>query len=466
MGLLSLWVFTAYPQVDLNTGVDSLQSLKDLIWSNQEQPEFLHPDEAYRINLQVKNTNALVAQFTIEDGYYLYRDKTRFSSQTDGMSIEKPTLPEGKKKTDEFFGEQVVYYNGFDVELPLVRTTEEVDEIAVKVDYQGCAEQGICYPPMNKIFTVSLLGIEEAQASHTDDSGSVSTSIVVEKEASVTPDASVLWPVLLAFAAGLALTFTPCVLPMIPILASIVVGQSDDKSKIHGGLLSIVYVLGTTVTYTAVGIMAGATGDQLQAYFQNPWGIGVVVAILVLLSLSMFGLYDIQLPASLQSKLQAQAGRFKGGALGGVFLIGLISALIVGACVSPVLIAVLGLAIERADPVLGGMIMFSLALGSGVILVALGFGAEFLLPKAGPWMEKVKHVFGVMLLSVAIYILGALPEVPVLYLWGILLIVCSVYLGALQTLPEDTSGWRYLWKGLGVFALVWGVLALLGGMAA
>lgn len=465
IGLLSLWMLTAHPQADVKTEIDTLQSLKDLIGTSQAQPEFLDPEVAYRIDLQVKDADTLVAQFTIEDGYYLYRDKTGFSSQTEGVNIAKPLLPEGKKKSDEFFGEQIVYYHGFDVELPLIRTPQAAGDVTVKVDYQGCAEQGICYPPMNKVFTLSLLGIDDARASHTAGSGETSISPNGEEEVSAPTDDPILWPVLLAFAAGLALTFTPCVLPMIPILASIVVGQGDRGSKFHGGLLSIVYVLGTAVTYTAVGVVAGATGDQLQAYFQNPWGIGVVVAILVLLSLSMFGLYDIQLPSSVQSKLQARAGSLKGGALSGVFFMGLVSALIVGACVSPVLIAILGLAIERADPVLGGMIMLSMALGSGVILVGLGFGASFLLPRAGPWLEKVKRVFGVMLLGVAIYILGALPDVPVLYLWGILLIVCSIYLGALHALPADAGGWRYLWKGFGVFALVWGVLALLGGMA-
>ena len=462
VSLLSLWMVIAYAQTGEKTEVDSLQSLKDLIGT--QAPEFLDPEVAYRIDVRAKSPDTLLARFTIEDGYYLYRDKTGFSSQTEGVSIADPTMPEGKLKTDEFFGEQIVYYHGFDVELPLIRNQVSMNEVAVKVDYQGCAEKGICYPPMNKMFTLSLLGIDDAQASHLTDSGGTPTSINGNEDIGAALDRPVLWPVLLAFAAGLALTFTPCVLPMVPILASIVVGQGDRGSKSYGGLLSIVYVLGTAVTYTAVGVVAGATGDQLQAYFQNPWGIGVVVAILVVLSLSMFGLYDIQLPTPLQSKLQTQAERFKGGVLGGVFVMGLISALIVGACVSPVLIAVLGLAIERADPVLGGMIMFSLALGSGVILVALGFGAGFLLPKAGPWMERVKHVFGVMLLGVAIYILGALPEVPVLYLWGVLLIVSSIYLGALQSIPAHASGWRYLWKGFGVFALIWGVFALLGGM--
>jgi thiol:disulfide interchange protein DsbD len=479
---LGLWSLTAYPQSESSSPVSQkstaveqtkvaedrdVQLLRDLLGSAQTQPEFLDPEVAYRIDLQNRDPNTLVALFTIEDGYYLYQNKFEFSSQTEGVSIGDLSLPEGKKKTDSYFGEQIVYYNGFEVEVPLVRALPEVDEVVIKVNYQGCAEQGICYPPMDKVFTLNLPGIDDAQAAITTDPGNPETLVgikAVGPAADAGAGSGILWAVLFAFVAGLALTFTPCVLPMIPILASIVVGQGGSRTKLQSGLLSIMFVLGTAVTYTAVGVVAGATGNQLQAYFQNPWGIGVVVVILMGLSLSMFGLYDIQLPASFQSKLQSRASHLKGGALGGVFAMGLISALIVGACVSPVLIAVLGLAIERADPVLGGMIMFSMALGSGVVLVGLGFGAAFLMPKMGPWMNNVKYVFGVMLLGVAVYILGALPEVPVLYLWGILFILSSIYLGALQSLPADTNGWRYLQKGIGVLALVWGVLALLGGM--
>ena len=449
------------PQQSEVAGSSTLQTLRGLLNFDQTQPEFLDPEVAYRIELNVLAPKNLLAKFTIEDGYYLYQEKTRFSSLTDGVTIENVMFPEGKRKVDEFFGEQIVYYNGMEVDLPLTRTRPEPEEVKIQVDYQGCAEKGICYPPMNKVFTLNLPGISDALASH-------SLSDNADKIATSEPDdfaaTDMVWPILRAFVAGLALTFTPCVLPTIPILASIIVGQRAERSRTRAGFLSLVYVMGTATTYTAVGVLAGATGDQLQAYFQNPWGIGLVVGILVLLTLSMFGVYDLQMPTAIQSRLQAHAGRLKAGTFGAVFFMGVISALIVGACVSPVLMAVLGLAIDRADPVLGGLIMFSLAMGSGVLLVALGIGAGFLLPKAGPWMDRVKHVFGVLLLGVAIYILGALPAVPVLYLWGAYFIIVGVYLGALQSLPVDVSGWRYLYKGIGVVLLIWGFLALLGGM--
>ncbi len=233
----------------------------------------------------------------------------------------------------------------------------------------------------------------------------------------------------------------------------------------RGGMLSIVYVLGTAVTWTAAGILAGQAGDQLQAYFQNPWAIGIFAAILLLLALSMFGFYEIQMPSSIQSKLQERSQKVQGGTVIGVFVMGLLSAAIVGACVSPLLISVLGLAVSLGDPVLGGATMFFMALGTGVVLIAIGFGAGFLMPRAGAWMDTVKHVFGVLLLGVAVYLLGILPQVPVLYLWAVLLIVTGVFMGATQSIAESANGWRLLWKGVGTVLVIWGVLALLGAFA-
>jgi thiol:disulfide interchange protein DsbD len=260
---------------------------------------------------------------------------------------------------------------------------------------------------------------------------------------------------------------------MVPILSGVIVGaEGTHITKLRGGLLSYSYVLGTSLTYTVAGAVAGATGDQLQAYFQTPWAIGTFAALLVLLSLSMFGFYQLQVPSSIQSllhhhssRVHQQAKQWFGGELIGAFILGLISALIIGACVSPVLVSVLGAAIAAKDSVLGGAIMFALAHGQGAILVALGVGAGFLLPKVGKWMDSVKHLFGALLIAVAIYLLGYLPQVPVLFLWATFFIIGGVYLGATQSLPEGASGWRYLWKGVGTFLLIWGVLALLGGFA-
>jgi thioredoxin:protein disulfide reductase len=252
---------------------------------------------------------------------------------------------------------------------------------------------------------------------------------------------------------------------LIPILSSIIVGQGAGMTRAKGGMLSIIYVLGTAATYAAIGWVAGATGDQLQAYFQNIWAIGTISVVFVLMALAMFGVYKIQMPSFIQSRLQETSSGIRGGTAGMVFVLGMVSALIVGACVSPLLISILTIAISQGDPVLGSAMMFSMAMGMGVFLIALGFGAGFLLPRAGAWMTRVNHVFGVMLIAVAIYLLQALPQVPVLLLWGALFIILSVYLGATQALPEGASGWRYLNKGMGIILLVWGVLSLAGGLA-
>ena len=266
-----------------------------------------------------------------------------------------------------------------------------------------------------------------------------------------------------SFAAGLFLTFTPCVLPMVPILSSIIVGQGEEVTKRRAFLLSFSYVLGTAVTYAVMGALAGATGEQLQSYFENVWAISLVSLIFVVMALSMFGLFTIQLPASVQSKLSTASGGIKGGKVVTVFLLGLISALIIGACVSPILIAFLGVAIAKGSAILGAVTMFFMALGMGVPLLLIGVGMGQLLPKAGEWMDLVKNIFGVLLLATAIYFFNTLELISPLLVWGIFLIVLSIYLGALEPLGEkQRAGWRKLLKGVGVVSLVWGILLLIG----
>ena len=428
---------------------DSLASLGNLIDPNADS-EFLEPDRAFQLSIVDVDAQTLLARFDIAPGYYLYRDKTRFQLGAGAdAKLGAYELPRGKVKVDEFFGKTEVYYDRVEVKLPLMQAGD-AKSLEVIANYQGCADKGICYPPITK--KVSVAGT--AVAASAADSADVQ---------STTPASQFWLAVLSAFGVGLLLTFTPCVLPMIPILSSIIVGQGGQGiSKLRGGLLSGAYVLGTAVTYTVAGVVAGATGDQLQAYFQNAWAIGIFSALFVLLALSMFGFYELQMPSFVQSRLQERAQTLKGGSYIGVFIMGLLSALIVGACVSPLLISALGVAISSKDPVLGGAIVFAMSLGMGVILIAIGVGAGFLLPRAGTWMNTVKYVFGVLLLAVAIYLLGALPQVPVMYLWAALFIVSGVYLGATQTLPKDAGGWAYLWKGLGTLLIIWGVAALIG----
>ena len=265
-----------------------------------------------------------------------------------------------------------------------------------------------------------------------------------------------------AFGAGILLTFTPCVLPMIPILSSVIAGQGESLTKTKAFGLSLAYVLGTAITYAIMGALAGATGDQLQSYFQNVWVISAFSFLFVIMALAMFGIFEIALPASLQTKLNSASGKFKGGSFAGVFLLGLLSALVLGACVSPVLISFLSVAIATSNPLLGAQTMFFLALGMGVPLLFVGMGAGYLVPKAGAWMNNVKYIFGTLLLGVAIFIFSELELVSSLLLWGIYLIGIGIYLGLLEISTESLNGWQRLKKTVAFLSLLWGTLLIVG----
>jgi len=273
---------------------------------------------------------------------------------------------------------------------------------------------------------------------------------------------STLTIVLGAFISGILLTFTPCVLPMVPIVSSIIAGQGEEVTKTKAVMLAVAYVLGTAVTYAIMGALAGATGDQLQSYFQNIWAIGAMTIVFVLMALSMFGVFTIQLPSFIQSRLNAESQGIKGGNMGMVFVLGMISALILGACVSPVLISFLSVAISTSDATLGAVTMFALALGMGIPLILLGFGAGYLIPKAGMWMDKVKYFFGVLLLGVAIEIFSTLEIVNTLLLWGMFAVGIAIYLGATQALSNESNGWQKLQKALGTVMLIWGTILMVG----
>ena len=265
-----------------------------------------------------------------------------------------------------------------------------------------------------------------------------------------------------AFVSGVLLTFTPCVLPMVPIISSIIAGQGEDVTKTKAVMLAGTYVFGTAVTYAIMGALAGATGEQLQSYFQNVWAIGAITLVFVLMALSMFGLFTIQLPSFIQSRLNAESQGMKGGNFIPVFLLGMVSALILGACVSPVLISFLSVAIATSDATLGALTMFSLALGMGVPLIALGFGAGYLIPKAGMWMDKVKYFFGVLLLGVAIEIFSNLELINPLFLWGTYAVGIAVYLGATQELSSERNGWAKLQKAVATVLIIWGAILMVG----
>ncbi len=441
----------------------SLDELRSLLSAEADQAEFLPVDEAFQIDVVLDEANQMMSYFNVADGYFLYQEKIKVVAQ--GASVGALPFPQGKRKNDEYFGEVTIHENSFSMPIPISKVQNGIQSLQVEVEYQGCAEDGICYPPTKKTFelpAMSLISAANAQSESAQVVGQQSDAQNTAIGNNGGGSKSLWWILAGAFVAGIGLTFTPCVLPLIPILSSVIAGQGEQISKAKAAWLAAIYVLGTAVVYAVMGAVAGATGDQLQAYFQNIWAIGTMAVIFVLMALSMFGLFEIQMPSFISSRLQEKSQGL-GGSASMVFILGLFSALIVGACVSPVLISFLGIAIAQGSPSLGALTMFFMALGMGIPLVILAMGAGHWLPKAGMWMDKVKYVFGVMLLAVAIYLLGVLPQVPILLLWGALFIVVGIYLGAMQNLPEGASGWYKLFKGLGMVLLVWGVLAFIGG---
>ncbi len=425
----------------------SLSSLAD------GSDDFLDVDEAFKFSAYVADGEAVHAIFEIAEGYYLYKDKFKF--ETSGRArTGRLHMPEAVLHEDQYYGVQEIYPSDIEIVVDLVRDSNEAGNITFTAEYQGCANEGICYAPTTKTVNFTLEKLD-SRIESVDN---------LESQSLISEMKPFWWLILSAFGTGLLLTFTPCVLPLIPVLSSIIAGQKQSTGKVRGGFLAIAYVAGTVTTYALMGALAGATGDQLQAYFQNIWAIGTLSVIFVVMSMSMFGLFEIRLPSALETRMSEGTSRLGGGKMWVVYLLGIASALIVGACVSPLLISVLGVAIAQGSPILGAVMMSSMALGMGVVLIAVGFGIESAVPKSGAWMEKVKHVSGVMLLGVAIYLLSFIPEVPVLLLWSVLLIVTAIYLGATQALSPGASGWSYLWKGLGTVMLIWGILALVGGI--
>ena len=438
--------------------INSVADLQQLLGTGSSEPEFLDADQAFSFDIEAVSSTRLQARFRVAPGYYLYRDKLNVIAASGGV-LGDWVSPPGRMKQDPYFGDVEIYETDFTVDLPFSASAGATLAEMV-VSYQGCADKGICYPPAKESFPVvlsKLVSPASADTMPSEDGSPPSSgeSPVSQKE--------LIGYLIAAFGTGLLLSFTPCVLPLIPILLGGVIGQAG-ASRGRSTWLAAVYVLGTIATYAVIGAVAGATGEQLQAYFQNIWAIGTIAVILAVMALSMFGLFEIQMPSALQSRLSTGSQRLSGSA-GAVFILGAISALIVGACVSPLLISVLSIAILKGDPWLGGALMSAMALGMGVILIVAGAGATWLIPKSGVWMERVKQSFGVMLLGVAVYLLGAVPAVPVLLLWSALFIITGVYLGAARHVGDRPTGWTLLSKGVGTVLLIWGVLAMIGGFS-
>ena len=427
--------------------------------------EFLDPALAFKPTARAVDSQTIEVRFEIAKGYYLYRDKFRFSAEPATVQLGTPDLPKGKEKQDDTFGKVAVFYQEAVIRLPVERNSSGPLALTLKVTSQGCADAGICYPPQQQKLNVELPapGASPLENSPPVPAGGGDES---SRIASVLKNAG-FWTILaFFFVAGLGLSLTPCVFPMIPILSGIIVGHGHHVSRGRSFALSIAYVLGMAVTYALAGVAAGFTGTLLSTALQNPWVLGSFALVFVALSFSMFGFYELQLPTALQSKLTEEAGHLQGGRGIGVFTMGALSALIVGPCVAAPLAGALLYIGQTHDAVLGGAALFVMGIGMGAPLLAVGLSAGTLLPKSGPWMEAVKKAFGVILLGTAIWLVS--PVIPVtvqILAWAMLLIIPAIYMHALDSLPPHARGWHRFWKGIGVVMLVTGAAMLVGALS-
>ncbi|MCP3672801.1 MAG: protein-disulfide reductase DsbD [Gammaproteobacteria bacterium] len=474
--LLSLIAITATAQ-GITTTPQSSPSLQSLLGQGGED-SIIPPEQAYQFSAQVESPEQLRLKWVIANGTYLYQEKIRLKlKQADGVVLGKYQLPPAKIKKDALrpdgsTGDLPVYYYGIDLSLPLVRSNTNATTITLEAVYQGCADLGVCYPPQTRELTLELPATSAAAATISPITAAAapdsSTETISEQDRIIASlSGGNYWLVItIFFGFGLALSLTPCIFPMVPILSGIIVGQGKEITTARAFSLSLVYVMAMAITYTIAGVLAGLFGENLQAAFQNPWILGVFAGVFVFLAISMFGFFDLQLPSSLQSRLAEISNRQQGGTLIGAGIMGFLSALIVGPCVAPPLAAALIFIGQTGDGLLGGIALFSLSMGMGSPLIAIGTSAGKLLPRVGSWMDIVKGVFGVGMLAVAIIMLERIiPATVAMVLWGTLLMVSAIYMGALHELPIEASGWQRLWKGLGVVMLVYGSLMLVGAAA-
>jgi len=443
----------------------TLTPLQQTLGAAAQDDDVLEPDVAFRFDADVAQ-DAVTLRWQIAPHHYLYKDKFSFQLK-DGSAatLGEYTLPAGEEKNDEFFGRIFVFHDAAEVRIPLQRTG--TGPTSLLITYQGCAElTGICYPPIRKEVNLDPAAAAVSTAAAPATAAAAAPQSEQDSLAAALAGDNRLLTVLTFLGLGLLLAFTPCVFPMIPILSSIIVGQGAGLTTRKAFIMSLVYVLAMALTYTVAGVLAGLFGANLQAAFQNPWILGSFSVVFVLLALSMFGFYELQLPSALQTKLSEISNQQQGGSLIGVAIMGLLSALIVGPCVAPPLMGALIYIGQTGDAVLGGLALFALSLGMGAPLLLIGTSAGKLLPRAGGWMNAIKAVFGVMLLAVALWMLERiLPAFVTMLAWALLIIISAIYMGALEPLKEGASGWRKLWKGLGLALLIHGALLLVGTAA-
>ncbi len=418
--------------------------------SAQAAEDFLDPEVAFKLEARALDARTVEISYSIASGYYLYREQFRFTAEA--TTLGPPALPSGKTKFDETFQKTVETYRGtVRVAIPVQQAASSFVLVAT---HQGCADKGLCYPPQARKIEVRLAGfggdgsarllaVGAPRARIGGDATQAAASTAPPTAASASPifaaddlgidnalHSGKFWTVIgVFFVAGALLSLTPCVLPMLPILSSIIVGHGAQVSRGRGLALAASYSLGMALVYTALGVAAGLAGEGLAATLQKPWVLALFAAALVTLALSMFGVYDLQLPSSLTGRLSNASRRMPAGRFAGVFAMGGVSALIVSPCVAAPLAGALVYLSQTRDVWLGGTALFSLAAGMSVPLLLMGASAGALLPRAGGWMDEIKRFFGMLLLGVALWMLqSVLPGALSLALWGALVLASAVML--------------------------------------
>jgi len=446
--------------------------------------EFLDPEVAFKLDARAADDRTIELTFTIVPGYYLYREQFKFEAA--GATLGAPVLPAGKTKYDETFQKNVeTYRDSVRISIPVQQAPAS---FRLLVSNQGCADKGLCYPPMQRAVDIGLTGFggngraqvlqvaetlqtpAPAAAGVTGDAPATTPSAIGNDQLDTALRHGQFWPVVGIFLlAGVLLSLTPCVLPMLPILSSIIVGQGAGVTRTRGFALAASYSLGMALVYTALGVAAGLAGAGLAAALQNPWVLSAFALGLVVLALSMFGVYELQLPATFSGRVTGASQRLPGGRFVPVFVMGGLSALIVSPCVAAPLAGALVYLSRTGDVVLGGAALFSLAVGMSVPLLLVGGSAGALLPRAGAWMNEVKRLFGVLLLGVALWtVQSVLPSTLTLMLWGALTLSVAVLLVS----PTHTHGHQHsglarsLWRRCAACVLaVLGVLQLVGAVS-
>ena len=453
--LLNIFSQSSAEMLSVGTVLESKNSSnKSVIPLQKESPKISHPlpvNEAFKLSAILLNNNELAIRWLVEEDYYLYKDKISLSFEE--ASIENINFPVAKIKNDEFFGEVSVYNSPLEILIEL--NNKQRNSVIVTIEHQGCWEGGVCYPPQLDRLEVDLGGSKKNPIPKNE--------LVTDDEMIVSQQFQQggLTLLIAAFLAGLALSWTPCVYPMVPILSGIIIGQKETPSNFNAVLMSVTFVLSMSLAYGLIGASAGyfGAGINIQAIMQTPWVLFVFSFIFVLLALSMFGLYDIQLPTGLQTKLTNISNSQSGGNFIGVSIMGFLSALIVGPCVTPFLATALSYVIAGGSALKGGLSLFAMGIGMGVPLIIIcGWGINAL-PKAGPWMENVKKVFGFAMIAVALYLLDRiLSPLLSLILWALFFTVSPIIVGVFKNLNKSLNLFGLFFKLFSLIFLIYGLM--------